>query len=161
NERTRYMKYRQRYEMNPIGHIVDDFPPCIQIEPTSICNYRCPFCFQTDPAFTKRGTAHMGMMTVELFRQAIDEAQGQCEAITLASRGEPLLHPNFDKMIAYAGGKFLALKVNTNGWFLDDVLSHAILAADINTLVISAEAVDGETYAKLRVRGRLGNVVQY
>ena len=28
--------------------IVDDYPPCIQIEPTSFCNFRCIMCYQSD-----------------------------------------------------------------------------------------------------------------
>jgi organic radical activating enzyme len=159
SEVSRYNQYRHRYDTNPRAHVLDGFPPVLQIEPTSICNYRCPFCFQTDPTFTKRGTAHMGMMTMDLFQRAIDEANGQCEAITLASRGEPLLHPQIAEMLAYTAGKFLALKVNTNGYFLDEELSHAILAADINTLVVSAEAVEAESYAMFRVRGRFETVV--
>ena len=30
---------------------IDNYPPCVQIEPTSICNYRCIMCYQADKIF--------------------------------------------------------------------------------------------------------------
>ncbi len=68
-----------------------DAPPYILIEPISTCNLRCPFCFQTDPTFTKK--PYMGIMDFVLFKKIIDECdQIGVGAITLASRGEPTLH---------------------------------------------------------------------
>ena len=49
-----YIKYlvgRYKYDVYPKLFRVSEFPPCLQIEPTSICNYRCVFCYQTDLDF--------------------------------------------------------------------------------------------------------------
>jgi len=43
-------------------------------------------------------------------------------------------------MLAYICGKFLAFKVNTNGWFLDEALSMPSWRLTSTTLVVSAEA---------------------
>ena len=156
----RYLIYRYRYEVHPAIPYLDRFPPCLQIEPTSVCNYRCTFCYQTDEAFTKKANGHMGFMTLERFQAAVDEAQREhCEAVTLASRGEPLLHPDIVAMLAYLRGKFVASKVNTNAWFLDEAKSHALLQADLNTLVFSVDAASEPTYSQLRVGGKLERVV--
>ena len=40
---ARYLVHRYRYEIYPQLKISDDYPPYLQIEPTSICNYRCVF----------------------------------------------------------------------------------------------------------------------
>ena len=82
----RYLFYRYRYETFPQRKILDDFSPCLQVEPTSVCNYRCVFCYQIDENFTKKSGGHMGMMSLETFKRIVDEAAGRCEAITLASR---------------------------------------------------------------------------
>ena len=67
----------------------------------------------------------MGLMTLDLFKRIIDQAEGNCEAVTLASRGEPLLNPRISDMLGYAAGKFLALKVNSNASVLEEpVCSH-------------------------------------
>ena len=157
-ELPRFLLYRYRYEIFPQRLKLDDFPPCLQIEPASICNYRCLFCYQVDEGFTKKSNGMMGMMTLDLFKQIIDQAEGRCEAVTLASRGEPLICPDIEPMLRYAGGKFLGLKLNTNAWFLDERLSHAILEAEVNMVVFSADSASEPSYSKLRVNGQLDRV---
>jgi radical SAM protein with 4Fe4S-binding SPASM domain len=154
----RYLFYRFRYETFPQRLQLDDFPPCLQIEPASICNYRCLFCYQIDEEFTRKSNGMMGMMSLNLFKQVIDQAEGKCEAVTLASRGEPLICLDIESMIRYAGGKFLALKLNTNAWFLDEKMCHAILEAGVSTVVFSADAASEPTYSQLRVNGSLEKV---
>ena len=160
SELPRYLFYRYRYDVFPVTRELDAFPPCVQIEPTSICNYRCVFCYQTDRSFTQGRHGHMGQMPLETFKSVVDEIEGEVEAVTLASRGEPLMCKDIDGMLAYAAGKFLALKINTNAWYLDERRAHAVLAAEPNTLVFSADAADAELYAKLRVNGKLERVLE-
>ena len=154
-----YLIYRYRYDIYPQRFTLADFPPCIQIEPTSVCNYRCVFCYQTDAEFTRRSSGHIGHMKLDLFKRLIDEAEERCEAVTLASRGEPLLCPDIEAMLAYCKGKFLALKLNTNAWFLNEEKCHAILSSGVKTLVFSADAAAEPLYSRLRVGGRLDRVV--
>jgi MoaA/NifB/PqqE/SkfB family radical SAM enzyme len=155
----RYLFYRYRYEMFPKQKVLDDFPPCLQIEPTSICNYRCVFCYQTDKELTDPKNGYMGMMSLDLFKRVIDQAEGKCEAVTLSSRGEPLMNRQIEKMLAYASGKFLGLKLNTNAWFLDERKCHAVLQANLNTLVFSADAASEPLYSELRVHGKLDRIL--
>ena len=156
----RYLFYRYRYEVFPHTYQRDDFPPCLQLEVTSICNYRCVFCYQSNEKFTRKETGHMGMMTLDMFKQVIDQAEGQCEALTISSRGEPLICRDIVPMLEYCRGKFLAMKINTNAWFLDEEKSHALLQAGLNTLVFSADATSEPLYSKLRVNGQLDRVVK-
>ena len=104
-----YLIHRYRYEIYPQSKILDDYPPYLQIEPTSICNYRCVFCFETDKSFTNKNSGFMGTMSYDLFRQIIDEAEGNIEFLSLASRGEPLACPDISSMLKYTIGKFLNL----------------------------------------------------
>ena len=69
------------------------------------------------------------------------------------------MNRNIEGMLAYAGGKFLGLKLNTNAWFLDEVKSHALLQARVNTVVFSADAASEPLYSQLRVNGKLDRVV--
>ncbi|MFH1724205.1 MAG: radical SAM/SPASM domain-containing protein [Elusimicrobiota bacterium] len=157
-ELPRYLHYRFRYETNPQRKVLDDYPPCLQVEPSSICNFRCVFCYQTDMAFTKRSGGHMGTMSLDLFKRIIDQAEGNIEAVTLASRGEPLVCPAIEALLAYMAGKFLASKLNTNAWYLDERKCHAILQADIGTLVFSVDAAEETAYSRLRMGGKLDRV---
>lgn len=158
-ELPRYLHYRYRYDIYPKIHHVDDFPPLIQIEPASICNLRCIFCYQTDPGLTDKQEGHMGRMSFEMFKNIVDAAEGRCEALTLASRGEPTVCRELPQMLDYLRGKFLAVKVNTNATLLTEKLCHAFLESGIQTLVFSADAAEKELYAQLRVGAKLENVL--
>ena len=156
----KYLVHRYRYEIYPQLRMLDDFPPYLQIEPTSICNYRCVFCYQTDNKFNKRSNGFMGHMKLEMFKLLIDQAEGNVEFISLASRGEPLACPEIKEMLAYTKGKFLNLKINTNASLLDEEMSHAILTSGVKTLVFSADAANSNLYSKLRVNGSLEKILK-
>ena len=156
----KYLVHRYRYEIFPIKKILDDYPPYLQIEPSSICNYRCVFCFMTDKSLTDKRNGHMGQMSLELFKKIIDAAENKVEFISLASRGEPMACKDISKMLEYTVGKFLNLKINTNASLLNEEKIHAILSGGVKTLVISADAADKESYKSLRVNGNLEKVLK-
>ena len=156
----RYFAHRYRYEIYPQVNKIDNYPPYLQIEPTSICNYRCVFCYQTDNKFNKRSTGFMGHMKLETFKEIIDQAYGNVEFISLASRGEPLLCPEFKDMLKYTRDKFFNLKINTNASLLDEKMAHAILESGVKTLVFSADAASKKLYDELRVNGDLNKVLK-
>ena len=155
-----YLIHRYRYEIYPQMQIKDDYPPYLQIEPTSICNFRCVFCYQTDNLFNKRSQGYMGHMNFDTFKLIVDQAEGNIEFISLASRGEPLLCPDIKKMLSYTKDKFLNLKINTNASLLDEKMSYAILESGVKTLVFSADAADSKLYSELRVNGKLEKTVK-
>lgn len=151
----KYLVHRYRYEIYPQKKIIDEYPPLIQIEPSSICNFRCVFCFETDKSFTNKKNGFMGTMKVELFKKIIDQIENNVQFVTLASRGEPLVSKEFDEMIKYTSGKFLNLKINTNASLLNEKKCHSILESKVKTLVFSADAADEKLYSELRVNGKL------
>ncbi len=159
-EFARYLFYRYRYEVFPQTRELDAYPPCLQVEPTSSCNYRCVFCYQTDSEFTGRQQGHMGTMALDLFQKLVDEAQGHVEALTLASRGEPTVAKELPAMLRYLTGKFLAAKINTNASLLTEKLCHAILETGLQTVVFSADAAAEPLYSELRVNGSLERVLE-
>ncbi len=156
----RYLVHRYRYEIFPQTKTIDNFPPYLQIEPTSICNYRCVFCFETDKTFIDKKNGYMGQMSLDLFKKVVDQAEGNIEFISIASRGEPLACPNITKMLEYTVEKFLNLKLNTNASLLDEKKCHAILSSGVKTIVFSADAATEPLYSKLRVNGNLAKVLK-
>jgi radical SAM protein with 4Fe4S-binding SPASM domain len=158
NKIVNYLYHRYRYEIFPQEKIIDEFPPYLQIEPTSICNYRCVFCYQTDNDFNKKSNNFMGHMEFETFKNIVDQIEGKVEFVSLASRGEPLMCKDIEKMLLYTKDKFLNLKINTNASLLNEKKIHAILQSGVKTLSFSADAADEKNYAKLRVNGNLNKV---
>lgn len=160
NDLTDYIINRYKYDIFPQLKELDDYPPSVQIEITSICNFRCVFCYQTDKIFHKKSNGFMGHMNLDLFKKIIDEIEGKVHFLTLASRGEPLICKDFNKMIEYTKDKFLGIKINTNASMLTEDKCKAILENNISTLVISADAADEKNYSKLRVNGDLNKIVE-
>ena len=156
----RYLVHRYRYEIYPQLKILDEYPPYLQIEPSSVCNFRCVFCFETDPTFTDKSNGFMGQMTLDLFKYIIDQAEGNVEFLSLASRGEPMICKDIVPMLEYTQGKFLNLKLNTNASLLDEEKCHAILAGGVKTIVFSADAAEEPLYSKFRINGKLSVILE-
>ena len=155
-----YLYHRYRYDVYPKKYLIDKYPPFIQIEPTSICNFRCIFCFQTDETFSNKSTGYMGNMLFETYKRIVDQIENNVEFISLASRGEPLICREIDKMLEYSAGKFLNLKLNTNASLLTEKYAHAILSGGAQTLVISADAAEEPLYSQYRVNGSLDKIIE-
>lgn len=155
-----YLVYRYKFFEFPKQRIVSDFPVHLLLEPSSACNLRCVMCFQTDKTFTKK--PYMGMMEFDLYRTIVDQAaEGGARAISLTSRGEPMMNKRFVDMLHYASEKktFIDLKINSNGTWLDEEMCHGILSSDANVLVISIDAHTEQMYKEIRVRGNFDRVV--
>lgn len=156
----RYLIYRYKYNNYPKEYYVGKYPPCVQIEPTSVCNYRCVMCYQADKTFSAKSKGYMGNMDIDIFKKIIDELEGNVEAITFASRGEPTLNKDFTKMLKYCENKFLGLKMNTNASLLNEKMIHEILSSDLQTIVFSIDAKDKESYEKIRINGKFDKIIK-
>ena len=154
-----YVVYRYKMSVYPQRKIVAKFPTYLLVEPVSACNLRCVMCFQVDKTFTKK--PYMGVMDFDTFKNVVDQAhQGGTSAITMASRGEPTLHPRLGDMLDYASGKFFDLKVNTNATKLTEELAHRILSSGLTELVFSIEADEAQLYEKIRIGGKFNEVLK-
>ena len=156
----RYLAYRYKYVVYPRLRKIDTYPPCVQIEPASICNYRCIMCYQSDSTFSEKKNNYMGYMSFDLFKKIVDEIEGHVEALTLASRGEPTLNLKFIDFLKYCKNKFLALKINTNLSTLNENLARAFFENEIQTVVVSADSATKEGYEKIRVKGNFDKILK-
>ncbi len=152
-----YIIYRYKFKNYPKKKIVAQFPFYLLIELTSMCNLRCKMCFQADKTFTTNN--FKGSMDFGLFRDVVDQAvEGGTKAITLGSRGEPLLYRDISKALHYLSNKFIELKLVTNATKLTEKISHDILLSNVNLLVFSVDAYTEELYENIRVHGKFKDV---
>jgi radical SAM protein with 4Fe4S-binding SPASM domain len=148
---VRYLYFRYQFNLASNQKKVFDYPPYLLIEPNAACNLKCPMCFQIDKTFTRK--PFMGIMKWDLFTKVVDEANEiGVGAITLASRGEPLMHPRISDMLNYISKKdnIFELKINSNGSFLTEELCHEIFKSKVTTFVISADHYEKKTFEELR-----------
>lgn len=153
-----YIVYRFKFKNFPRKRKLEQFPLHLLLEPSSVCNLRCPMCFQTDSSFHNKD--HMGMMDLKLFHSLIDQAvENNCKCLTMASRGEPTLNKDFGKMLKYCKGKFFELKINTNATLLNEQLSYDILHSGVDIVVFSVDSYYKEEYERIRLGGNFEQVM--
>ncbi len=154
-----YVVQRYKFKTYPRIKKLESFPLHLLIEPTSVCNLRCKMCFQSDPTF--RTKEYRGMMDLKFFKNLIDQAaEYGCQSLTLASRGEPLLHKKFGEMLRYCKGKFLELKINTNATVMGEDMCYKILDAGVDIVVFSVDSHDRKQYQSIRIGANFEDVLR-
>jgi len=157
-KRLEALLHRVRFTFFPKLRLKSSIPPYLLIEPTSVCNMRCPMCFQIDKSFTTN--EYMGFMDIKLFKKTIDMAVNcGVQALTLASRGEPTLHPGLTEMLEYCAGKFIELKINTNASRLDAQLAQVVLSSNVTHVVFSVDSHLKCEYEQIRRGGVFEDVL--
>ena len=96
----------------------------------------------------------MGTMSIDLFARRSMSSEGKLDSVTIASRGEPLMTPNFSEMMSYIAGKFQCLKINTNLSLMTENIARSLLMANPQTIVFSVDSGSPELYEEIRVNGR-------
>src|SRR5438105_8122704 len=133
-------------------------PTYIQIEPVGQCNPRCQMCaipFRTDgppygpPAF----------MPFERFTGIVDQF-GDLRELQLQGLGEPMMHPRFFDMVAYAAGKGIVVSTNSNLTLLNERRAHLCVLSGLGYLHVSLDGASAETYEAIRVRARFDRVLR-
>lgn len=134
--------------------IIWGYPPIVMIEPTNICNLRCPLC----PSGNQELTRSRGMLDYEAFCKIIDEIAPYSFMLILWNQGEPFLNPDFTKMARYAHDKNLFLLVSTNANKLPN--AKDIIHSGIDRLIVSLDGATQDTYNKYRLNGNLSIVLE-
>lgn len=126
-------------------------PFVLFIDPSDMCNFRCSFCPTSDRKLMKEVKRPLKSMNFELFKKIIDdldEFENPIKVVRLYKDGEPLLNPNFSKMIKYAKESKKVLKIDTtsNASLLNKELSLEMIEAGLDRINISVEGVNSEQY---------------
>ncbi|MBE6538676.1 MAG: radical SAM protein [Ruminococcaceae bacterium] len=105
------------------------------VEITNVCNLSCDFC----PGH-KRAKKHM---SAEEFSEVLRKIEGEVETVFLHVMGEPLLHPELDKIIERADRADIKLKITTNGTLLCRALPTLCASKNLRTVCISVHSFEG------------------
>ena len=108
----------------------------VYIEITNVCNLSCSFCpgHRRAPLF----------MSAAEFEKVIEKLEWKAENIFLHVMGEPLLHPELEKIIEIADGMSgdTALKITTNGTLLAEKLPILLGSKRLKTLCVSLHSFE-------------------
>lgn len=129
-------------------------PPILTIEPTNVCNLRCPLCVTGNGRMTRSP----GRMTLELFKQLLDEIGDYVFYLLLYHQGEPYINRNFLAFVEYAKKKAIYCTTSTNGHYLDEENAARTVASGLDSMIISIDGADQTSYETYRVAGNLRRV---
>ncbi|MDQ3239055.1 MAG: radical SAM protein [bacterium] len=150
NHTAQKLYFRQKLRWN--------FPMSINLETTNHCNLRCIMCPRH---LTDRG---FGLMDDSLYQKLIDEIaeNGGVQVLTLIKDGESLIHPRVHELIKYAKDRKAAKRIEifSNAILLDEDRGIKLIEAGLDVLNISLDAMDSETYKKIKGRDQYDVVVK-
>jgi MoaA/NifB/PqqE/SkfB family radical SAM enzyme len=156
-----YFEYRRKWSEYPRKLEVPDFPLCIDIETTNLCNLRCPMCSRTiqidDGSYVDIGT-----MEMKLYRKIIDEGeQHGLYSVKLNFLGEPLSDRYIVERVKYAKDHgVLDVMFNTNASMLTEEMSHKLLDAGLDSIFFSVDGINPESFNKIRIGTNYETVVK-
>jgi MoaA/NifB/PqqE/SkfB family radical SAM enzyme len=124
----------------------------MQVELTNFCNLRCPVC----PVGTKDLTRPPLAMEVGRFERLMAEVGPYLLVLALWAWGEPLLHPQLERILQIARQYPTATLLSTNGQNLDDErVQQALTRQPPTYLIVAIDGLCDETNARFRRGARL------
>lgn len=130
-------------------------PYGVNIDPTNLCNFRCPFCPTGNPSALASVGRPKGIMKLDLFQKIIGDlrdlthhAGRKITRLQLWKDGEPLLHKQYAEMVRLAKQSEVAdsVEMTTNGSLLNRTTIDGLLDAGLDVLRISVEHVQDSVY---------------
>lgn len=134
-----------------------ELPTYVQIEPVGQCNLRCQMC---PIQFRQDGPPHgpPAFMAYETFTRLVDQFPG-LRKLQLQGLGEPMMHPRFFDMVAYAAERGIEVSTNSNLTLLNAQRAERCVTSGLAWLHVSIDSATPETYARIRARARLERVL--
>lgn len=160
--------YRQFSHFGPLGCLnainlktakmfqskkVHGYPYFIQIEVSTICNFRCAMCWlgllhleEVKEKFEGR----MKYMSFEEFEKIFKDIK-YTESVLLQGTGEPFLNPEIFDMTHYLRKRrFPHIWIISNGSKITRVVSREIIDSKVGEICVSLDGAKAETYEEIR-----------
>ncbi len=131
-----------------------DTPYSVHIDICSVCNFKCSFCFQSNPEAMKSKGYKYGFMSLDLFKKITDDLtqfKHKIRKVKIGLHGEPTLHPELPKMISYMKSKNVTeiIELFTNASLLNPKLNKEIIDAGLDRVNMSIEGLTSEKYKEV------------
>jgi len=126
------------------------------IEPTNLCNFKCPAC-PTGSGLEKKEPKRS--MNLEEFKVIVDPVKNFIKRVRLWGFGEPFLAPDFPRMIKYLSKNNILISVHTNGSVLNKKIIDSFKENPKLRISFSIDGLTQKTYGHYRKSGNLKKVL--
>ncbi len=131
-------------------------PSILTIEPTNICNLRCPLCTTGSGDMNRVN----GKMHLDTFRNIIDKMGDDIFFLLLYHQGEPYINKDFLEFVRLAKEKKIYTTTSTNAHYFSDEVINATIDAGLDSMIVSLDGVTQEVYERYRVKGKVDKVIE-
>lgn len=146
NGRYGYLFQKMSFRLGIVNPFIRN-PSIVMIEPTNVCNLKCPTC-PTGAGMMNRPRTKMRS---DEFQRIIDQIKGYAQRIVLWNYGEPFLNDELLSMIRYATDRKIFVETSTNGeFFKSRDFCHDIVGSGLQKLIVCLDGADQETIIKFR-----------
>lgn len=132
-------------------------PFILMVEPTSICNLKCPLC----PSGNGGLTRPRGNMAFEAFKRIFEAQADDLLLLMLWNQGEPFINRRLTDMVRLASARNVPTITSTNAHYIrtpED--AEDIVDSGLDELIVSLDGATPETYVKYRVGGNFDRVLR-
>ena len=126
------------------------FPLQLDMELTTGCNLKCPFCVQGSDNPPK--VVHMSFDLVN--QMLLEGYENSLKSVKLQYRGEPLVYPQFKELIKLTKDSGIEVRFNTNGQLLNRDLAEVLISCGVHKVIFSVDSCIPSKYEKLRKGGK-------
>jgi pyruvate-formate lyase-activating enzyme len=127
-------------------------PFYIKIEPTNICDHKCPGC-------ASLGERKKGFMDISMYKEIIDFFKPWCLRNCLYGQGESFLHPSIFEMIKYSEERRCPVSISSNFNSVTGDRIKKLLDSGLDYLIICIDGATQETHSRNRKGGNLERVL--
>ena len=129
-------------------------PYVVQIFPIYACNFKCEYCHFSIEKDKRKFVTEQISMDFELYKKCVDDMcsfPDKIRTLRFVGMGEPLLHKDLAKMIAYTKEKQIANRVEliTNASLLSHEIADSLIEAGLDRMVISIQGTDAIKYEQI------------
>lgn len=134
------------------GQVGVGLPVHLTVEPTNICNLRCPVC-ETGAKILERP---VGTMTFDSFKKILDAVGPQVNTLLLYYMGEPFLNKELPQMMSYTVKKGIYVSVCTNGEFVN---AEETIDSEVSEVSFQIGGLSQATHGVYRVNGDFSRTI--
>jgi radical SAM protein with 4Fe4S-binding SPASM domain len=127
-------------------------PWFVSIEPSSVCNLRCPQCPVGKGDISRRNK----FLDINVYKSLLSEIAPTTTILSLYFQGEPLMHMQFVEFIRLASDHGIYTQTSSNGQLLTEELCRQMVEAGLDRIIVSVDGADQESYEAYRKGGDLG-----
>jgi MoaA/NifB/PqqE/SkfB family radical SAM enzyme len=126
------------------GLVHTDHPLLVHIVPVRRCNIACGYCNEYDKVSQP--------VSIDRLERWVDKLADLGTSVVACSGGEPLLHPQLERLIGRVRGRGMLAGLITNGYLLSPTRIAALNAAGLDFLQISIDNVEPDAVSMKSLR---------